>query len=280
MFCNKLTHIIRGYLKLGFGLLLLLVSNVSYAAIAYTTDAQFLTPLPSFPSTTPINNNVVGTAVTDTSISTMGWGVPVPPSLPSLLTFEGVHKNTALPSDGTLFTVGFMSFFNGVTDGNEVGSVDLMLNAWQCDQDAGRCDSGNFNLEKHSTVPIAITIYNTNNVDPDRLAPINSDSFCIDVAVIGQVCAYTREGTSDLLTEATVGAVNYGVFALQASLGSIVIEDIVPLTAGTFTTLGSDPNQNMLRSVPLPLPVPEPSILALFSLGLFGLGFARRRIRS
>jgi hypothetical protein len=28
-----------------------------------------------------------------------------------------------------------------------------------------------------------------------------------------------------------------------------------------------------------PVPVPEPSIIALFGLGLFGLGLARRRIR-
>jgi hypothetical protein len=42
--------------------------------------------------------------------------------------------------------------------------------------------------------------------------------------------------------------------------------EVIPLAVG-----GDKPNGNR--------PIPEPSIIALFGLGLFGLGLARRRIR-
>ena len=102
-------------------------------------------------------------------------------------------------------------------------------------------------------------------------------------------CCTQREVTVDdlelngnsLTGSIGAGFVFTGAFIASANTQAVLFSGHDPLLGNNCDVLGACPYLNawQLRET-AQAQVPEPSIIALFAVGLFGLGFARRKVRS
>jgi hypothetical protein len=141
-------------------------------------------------------------------------------------------------------------------------------------------DGVNIALLPDGTTPVTINNLNCGN-------PFGSaDDFCSlynnnDLQDGGPFFDIQYDGFTDVLNASITGldAGNHTMTFAIADAGDSAYDSAVFIKAGSFTD--TDP---CVKDPSLPGcnggTVPEPSIIALFAAGLFGLGFARRRMRS
>lgn len=201
------------------------------------------------------NGNIFGFGTSYVEI-----GIPAEGFNPNMMEFTGVSGEGELPAD--FFNLGSITSFNGAIAFADPGLPDpipiiLAVSGLQCDDDGLNC------VEVASGQTLIELVFRPNTDDIFESA----DSFCmgvfdsIDDPIPTSQCAWQFEETSHS-------------FDLIGQFGSLIIRDIIPTTTGAFVTIGTDPTMNVIRAVP------EPATLALFALGLLGMGTLRRsRVR-
>ena len=112
-------------------------------------------------------------------------------------------------------------------------------------------------IHSDGDVLLALTI-TRNTSDPVASA----DGICITVASGNEECAWQFEQTRQ-------------AFDIVGAFGSFTVDSIVPTSPGAFVTIGRNPTQNIIRSVP----VPEPSALSLLGIGFLVAAISRQRRR-
>ncbi len=182
----------------------------------------------------------LGGVVEGAGTSSVTTGVALTPEGPNALEFTGTAGLGTLPTSA--FNAGSVSFFNGAVAQAPLG-IRLSISGFDC---------GTLSCTEQQTGSTQISFVITPNTD-DPIA--SADSMCIDT-IGGEQCAWVEEFTSQ-------------TFSIIASFGSLIVQDIIPETAGAFVTLGRDPTANVLRAVP----VPEPAVEWLFLVGALWLRF-------
>lgn len=226
-----------------------MLSRMLAGLVLYAVGATFAHAVPIAGSSSGIFTNPTGPAgmqVTGVGTSSFTWGDGSAfGSPPSSLAFAGTSFST---ETSIFFDIGDITYFNGtIAAGTQADTVDLEL-ALSFTTPSGINESFTYLLSLINT---------PNTSDPNASADI------VQFPTTLPTSTFTIGGTT-FTVGLEVGTVTGGGFSSQTTFSVLEGQSATARLRGIVTSEGV-------------AQIPEPGTLALFGIGLIGLGFARRR---
>lgn len=225
------------------------INRMLAGLVLYAVGASFAHAVPIAGSSSGIFTNPTGPGgmqVTGVGTSSFTWGDgSLFGSPPSSLDFLGTSFST---TTSMFFDIGDITYFNGtIAAGTQADTVDLELTL-NFTAPPGTVESFTYLLSLINT---------PNTSDPNASADI------IQFPTTLPTSTFTIDGTV-YTVGLEVGTVTGGGFSSQTTFSVLEGQSATAVLRGIVTSEGV-------------VQIPEPGTLALFGIGLIGVGFARRR---